>query len=539
MEKPQTNEPKKDFSPKISLGLKLWVSFTFILVLTLISQNLLFLNPISLFSSNPLISSSINIVGITILSSLLSLIFIKINLSPLKKLVEGGMYLSKGYLNFRIFTKNNDELGQIGNYLNVIDTNLEQILKEAKQNHTLLFSEKERLGMIVSGLLDGIIVTDLNFKILLFNKSAEKIIGLAQDEAINRSFPKLLKFLENNNEVLPSVYFNTRVDPQKSTLFEANNLKILNFKNFDLANQTHSLKEIINQAGGKAEPQEKYVNLSTLLMKKETSGQIPEALGFMIILKDVSKETQLESMKVDFVSMAAHELRTPLTSVRGYLQVYLQDYGKDLNPDQKMLLDRISVSVSQLTALTENLLNVSRVERGAIAIAAQPVDWSALIEQIISSFLIRANDKRIELIFEKPQIPIPNVQADQLRITEVLNNLIANAINYTQPGGKIQISVEQKDSEIITHVKDNGQGIPPEAMPHLFTKFYRAAVGKLEMGTVKGNGLGLFITRAIVELHHGKIWVNSELGKGSTFSFTLPIAVATQNRAPSAISNLT
>jgi signal transduction histidine kinase len=138
----------------------------------------------------------------------------------------------------------------------------------------------------------------------------------------------------------------------------------------------------------------------------------------------------------------------------------------------------------------------------------------------------RAIEKRIDLQYIKPKTPLPTVQADNVRINEVINNFIANAINYTEPGGKVTIWSEFKDNYIFTHVTDTGRGLPKEAINHLFTKFYRVP-GNLDQAS-KGNGLGLYISKAIVELHHGKIWVESPgLGKGSTFSFSLPVVETT------------
>ena len=124
-------------------------------------------------------------------------------------------------------------------------------------------------------------------------------------------------------------------------------------------------------------------------------------------------------------------------------------------------------------------------------------------------------------MFQPPAQVIPPVMADRLRITEVVTNLVANAINYTQPGGKINVTIERQGNEIITSVKDTGVGIPKEALPKLFTKFFRVT-GKLTQGS-KGTGLGLYISKAIVEMHKGRIWVDSEPGRGTTFSFSLPI----------------
>jgi signal transduction histidine kinase len=157
-----------------------------------------------------------------------------------------------------------------------------------------------------------------------------------------------------------------------------------------------------------------------------------------------------------------------------------------------------------------------------MTITTQPMDWDHTLEVAFEQFEHRAQEKRIELTYLKPKTPLPTVQADNVRINEVINNFVANAINYTEPGGKVTIWAEFKDKYIITHVTDTGRGLPKEALDHLFTKFYRVP-GNLEQAS-KGNGLGLYISKAIVELHHGKIWAESPgPGKGSTFSFSLPV----------------
>ncbi len=242
-------------------------------------------------------------------------------------------------------------------------------------------------------------------------------------------------------------------------------------------------------------------------------------------------------METTFVSIAAHELRTPLTSIKGYLSVYLSDYGNSLNQDQKNLLSHIGIATDQLLALVENLLNVSRVERQAIAINIKPIDWQAVIAEVIDEFRERAIQKNIQLEFTGAPERILTIKADKVRLTEVVSNLIANSIKYTNPGGWVKVSVEKKENEVITSVADNGRGIPKEAIPHLFTKFYRVTQGLTQGNSPEGTGLGLYISKAIVELHHGKIWVESparqqpepqamaggEEGKGSVFRFSLPI----------------
>lgn len=232
----------------------------------------------------------------------------------------------------------------------------------------------------------------------------------------------------------------------------------------------------------------------------------------------------LDEMKSNFVSIAAHELRTPLTSIKGYLSVYLSDYKDKLDEDQKELLGRISDATEELLGLVENLLNVSRIERGAMSLNLAEVNWEEVLKGELEDFNARATQKNIQLKFVPSSLPLPAIKVDKVRILEVISNLLSNAINYTNPGGIVQVWAEQRDKQIITHVADNGQGIPQEAIPNLFTKFYRVTQGLTQGNTnADGNGLGLYISKAIVEMHRGRIWVESEVGKGSRFSFSLPL----------------
>ncbi|MBI4040073.1 PAS domain-containing sensor histidine kinase [Candidatus Daviesbacteria bacterium] len=244
-------------------------------------------------------------------------------------------------------------------------------------------------------------------------------------------------------------------------------------------------------------------------------------LGSIITIHDVSEEHELETMKMDFVSMAAHELRTPLTSIKGYLSVFINENKDKFDNDQMMFLNRINISAEQLTGLIENLLNVSRIERGVVTLNPEQVNWAENLQAVVNEFKNRAEEKRIDLSFTPATVPLPTIKVDKIRINEVLGNLLSNAIAYTQPGGKVIVWAESDGKNIATHIKDTGEGIPKEAIPHLFTKFFRVS-GVLEQGS-KGTGLGLYISKSIIEMHHGKIWVESELGKGSTFSFSLPI----------------
>jgi two-component system phosphate regulon sensor histidine kinase PhoR len=242
-------------------------------------------------------------------------------------------------------------------------------------------------------------------------------------------------------------------------------------------------------------------------------------VGYIVTFHDVTEQRQLEEMKLDFVSMAAHELRTPLTAIVGYLAVFTKENEGKIAQDQLVLLNRVNISAQRLRGLVENLLSVTKIERGSLTMSPEPIDWVDNVTQVIEEFQLQANEEGVALTFTHPDTEAPKIHVDTLRINEVLINLISNAITYTPKGGSVEVGIQIVGNEITTFVKDDGPGIPETAIPHLFTKFFRVA-GKLEQGS-KGTGLGLYISKTIIELHKGKIWVESILGKGTTFYFTL------------------
>jgi two-component system phosphate regulon sensor histidine kinase PhoR len=225
-------------------------------------------------------------------------------------------------------------------------------------------------------------------------------------------------------------------------------------------------------------------------------------------------------MKLDFVSMAVHELRTPITAIRGYMSVFLAENDQLLNADQKMLTHNVYAASERLGALVENLLSVSRIEKASLSMNLKTADWFETIKEVVNELAVRANEKHISMTLRTPSAALPTLHIDKLRMSEVLSNLILNALNYTAENGHITIWTDMTDGYVVTHIQDNGRGISKSDITHLFTKFFRVT-SALE-GT-KGTGLGLYLSKAIVDKHKGKIWVESEPGKGSIFSFSLPI----------------
>lgn len=227
-----------------------------------------------------------------------------------------------------------------------------------------------------------------------------------------------------------------------------------------------------------------------------------------------------ENLKADYISVVAHELKTPLTALRGYLSVFIDENSKNFTQEQNMFLNRMNIASQQLGSLIDNLLNASRIDRGVLAIDPQPSEWFPIAKLAVEEFENRAKEKQIQLELIEPKEVLPVVLVDKLRITEVLLNLISNAIAYNTPTGKVTVWTEIMQDCVVTHVQDTGPGIPKESLPNLFTKFFRAENVKRSTGT----GLGLYISKTIVDMHKGRIWAESEVGKGSIFSFSVPVA---------------
>lgn len=230
---------------------------------------------------------------------------------------------------------------------------------------------------------------------------------------------------------------------------------------------------------------------------------------------------RLQELRDEFVFIAAHELRSPVTVIRGYLSMILGGGAGPLDPKMKEYLVETDVANKRLLQLVSDLLEVARSEAGRIVIKVAPLDIRQSIKSALAELKPLVVEKSITVVYD-PQPELPNVLADDGRLKEITVNLVGNAIKYNRKGGKIWVSHELSDKEVVTHLKDNGFGISKEGQKKLFEKFFREKTE--ETKDITGTGLGLFIVKQIVEKMNGRIWAESEEGKGSTFSFSLPIA---------------
>ena len=249
-----------------------------------------------------------------------------------------------------------------------------------------------------------------------------------------------------------------------------------------------------------------------------------EVIGTVHITKDITerkqaeeKLRQLDQMKSEFLSNVSHELRTPLQSISGFAKLILR--GEVPDPDtQQEFLQIIDSESQHLGNLINSLLDMSRLESGRFQINKRLLPIRDTIIDAVKSFHTLAHDKDIALSEDIPA-ELPEIEVDGDRLRQVVINLLSNAIKFSDPGGSITVKAESRNRELLFQVTDQGIGIPEEALSHLFERFYRAE-DKLARG---GAGLGLYISKQIVEAHGGRIWAESQVGKGSTFSFTLPL----------------
>ncbi len=241
-------------------------------------------------------------------------------------------------------------------------------------------------------------------------------------------------------------------------------------------------------------------------------------VGRVCVLRDVTYFKELDQLKTDFVATVSHDLRSPLTLIRGYATM-LEMVG-ELNEQQANYARKIVTGVETMTRLVNNLLDLGRIEAG-IGLQVEIVPVQDVIDRVVGPMQMQAAQKQIQLTIENPSNMNPLIEADQALLQQALQNLVENSIKYTEPGGKVYVRLLAHEESVVFEVSDTGIGIAPVDQPRLFEKFFRGA--QRDARKQQGTGLGLAIVKSIVERHGGKVWVESQLGKGSTFSILVPL----------------
>lgn len=244
-------------------------------------------------------------------------------------------------------------------------------------------------------------------------------------------------------------------------------------------------------------------------------GKTGSLLGVVLLLRDVTRLTELDRLKSEFVMIVSHELRTPLTSIGMSIKLLLEKAMVKLNEKEQQLLSAADEDLQRLKTLVNNLLDLSKIEAGKMEMEFESVSVLTLCENVTKFLKNQVDSKGVDLTLTLPS-NLPKVRADANKITWVLTNLLSNSLRYTDRGGQIRLSAEQLGPYVHLSVSDNGAGIPYEEQSKIFDKFVQIKSEK----TLGGSGLGLTICKEIVHAHGGTIWVDSTPGKGSTFTFT-------------------
>ena len=350
--------------------------------------------------------------------------------------------------------------------------------------------EKRRMELILHSIADGVFTVDRACRIINFNPAAEKITGWKEEEVVGQLCSDVLGAETEGGQ---------RLCEGSCPLLRAISGEAV---------QPHQGKEVISGKDGR-----KIVVAQSVA---PLYGRNREVIGAVSVFRDISKEEELDRMKSEFVSMVSHELRSPLASINASLDLLLKSNLDKAT--QREMLEIIRSQSARLNDFVKEVLDVSRLEAGEIRLYRQPVTLVPLIRRAVRTFEARAEGHRFEI---RVQEGLPFVFADESKVEFVLNNLLENAVNYSPRGGIITVEAwKQTDGDVVITVADEGVGIAPEHQERIFDRFYRVDTGNSH--GIYGHGLGLYIARKLVEAQGGRIWVESEVGVGSRFSFTLP-----------------
>lgn len=369
--------------------------------------------------------------------------------------------------------------------IKLIYTIANQASNAIERLQAVIKAEKSKMESMVESMAEGVIMFDERGEIVVLNPQARRMFGFGPDEEIISSVL---------NEKMKTLSLD-------KTLKESQTKGILMTKEIIIHHENRNV--ILNSDIGPVNDKE---------------GKI---IGIVIILRDITREKEIDRMKSEFVSTVSHELRTPLSSIKNVISNILAGVTGKIDGRLKDYIEMANEDTSRLSRLIENLLDLSKIEAGKMEFKKGPIDLADVIKSITPSLKDQADTKHISIITSISK-GLPKAYADADKIEQVLVNLIGNAIKFTPEGGTITVGAKKPDDSLEVSVADTGMGISFDNLPKLFDRFQQFDRPSGGAGA-KGTGLGLSISKGIVEAHNGKIWAESGLGKGTKFTFTLPL----------------
>ncbi len=416
--------------------------------------------------------------GVALAAALLAIVVAGRTTRPIRELTAVAERMAAGDLGARLVPSGHDEVGQLTrSFGHMADRIRAQMMSLAE--------ERGRLAAVLDHMADGVLITDENGRVRLINAAATRLLDTSEERAMGRSF--------------------TQVAPY------------------------HPLIELWKACRELGQEQVEMVEVSShglFLQAIVTPFEGAGAEGYLVILQDLTRIRRLETVRRDFISNISHELRTPLAGLKALVDT-LRGGAIDDPPAAKRFLKRMDDEVDALAQMVEELLELSRIESGQVPLHLMPTPVAEVVIPAVERLRPQAERAGLTVrLLLPPDLPPALADADRARL--VLTNLVHNAVKFTLPGGQITVTAESVGEEVVVAVKDTGVGIPAEDLPRIFERFYKADRARSGGGT----GLGLAIAKHIVQGHGGRIWAESVEGQGSTFYFTLPVAVERQVPAP-------
>jgi PAS domain S-box-containing protein len=345
-------------------------------------------------------------------------------------------------------------------------------------------AEKTKTDTILRETLSGIVVTDVDLRIVTYNSGAEAITGYSAEQVIGKRLPDVL-------------------GP-------------------DIAAPTSPLGQVMAR-GQRVPPQERVIQMASGL-RDILQGTVAlhdadhRLFGYLISFADITRLKEVDRLKTDIVANVSHELRTPLSSIKAYTELLLDHVEGDDHRMRDQFLRTIDLETDRLSQLISDLLDLSRFEAGRFEVRKVPLDLREMLPGILELLEVQRRSREVSIQSEVAE-GLPNIMADRDMVTIIIRNLVANAIKFSRQGGEVLVALDGSPEHLVVRVTDYGIGIPVEAMPHLFQKFYRVQAAAM---SIEGTGLGLVLTKQAVEAHGGSIEVRSEEGVGTTFTVCLP-----------------
>lgn len=392
----------------------------------------------------------------------------------LRELTRAAQRIARGDWETELRLDDTGEIGELASAINNISLTI-------KQNMRDLAESKGSLEAVLANMESGVLLFDSCGRINLINPAAERLLGVRAEEVLGKQHVEVVRnyFLSSLIEGVLSSWKPNRIEA--SIIY----------------------------------PKERTVDAHAAPI----FGVQGEPRGVVVVLYDISELKHLERVRAEFVANVSHELKTPVTAVKGFAETLLSGALYNYRAAEEFV-NIIYEEAERLSRLIHDLLELSKIESKGFRLRIEPVELDKEITRIVDKLKPQFIKKELTLTTDLPSEPVV-VKADRDQIEQVLLNLLDNSLKYTPSGGEVEVSMRRESKEAVVAVRDTGIGIPQEDLPRIFERFYR--VDKARSRKLGGTGLGLSIVKHIIEAHRGRVWVESELGKGSTFYFSLPL----------------